>query len=58
MKSLRFALLVGIACLTGCSSLPTAHIVSTPEATHSYVLTGHGSPTVILESGLGDGKES
>ena len=58
MKSLQFALIVGLACLAGCSSLPTAQRTTTPEATHSYVLTGHGSPTVILESGLGDGKES
>ena len=58
MKSLRLALIVGIACHTGCSTLPTAQRITTPEATHSFVLTGHDSPTVILESGLGDGKES
>ena len=58
MKTLRFSLMVGLACLTACSTLPTAQNISTPEATHSYVLTGNASPTVILEAGLGDGKES
>jgi len=58
MKSPGFVLIVGLACLAGCSNLPTAQSTSTLEATHSYALTGHGSPIVILESGLGDGKES
>lgn len=58
MKSKRIASILAIVCLTGCSTFPTAQRVSTPEANHSYVLSGNGSPTVILEAGLGDGKES
>lgn len=58
MKLKRIAPILAIACLTGCSTLPPAQHTTTPEATHSYVLSGTGSPTVILESGLGDGKES
>ena len=58
MKSKRIASIVAIACLSGCSTLPTAHRTTTQEANHTYVLSGQGSPTVILESGLGDGKES
>lgn len=58
MKSKRITLIIAIACLTGCSTLPPAQRNTTPEATHSYVLSGNGSPTVVLESGLGDGKES
>ena len=42
----------------GCSTLPTAQRVASADATHSYVLSGNGTPTVILEAGLGDGKES
>lgn len=58
MNSKRIASILAIVCLTGCSALPTAQRISTTEATHSYVLSGNGSPTVILEAGLGDGKES
>ncbi|MCB1682948.1 MAG: alpha/beta hydrolase [Pseudomonadales bacterium] len=43
---------------TGCSSLSGAPIVDTPLATHSYILAGQGSPTVVFEAGLGDGKET
>ena len=56
--SLHMALIVVIAGLSGCSILPPVERVSTSEAKHSYVLAGEGEPTVILESGLGDGKDS
>jgi len=52
---ISFAVIIGLG---GCSLLPPAEHVTTPEATHSFVLAGEGSPTVILESGLGDGKDS
>lgn len=58
MNFLRFCFVCILLFLTACSTLPTAERASTPEATHSYVLAGDGSPTVILEAGLGDGKES
>ena len=51
-------MVVGTACLSGCSSLPTSQGITTVEASHSFVLAGRGSPTVVLEAGLGDGKES
>ncbi len=52
-------LLILVANLLGaCSILPPAERVTTSEARHSYVLAGDGQPTVILEAGLGDGKDS
>lgn len=44
--------------LGACSTLPSADRVSTQEAKHTYIMSGQGSPTVVLEAGLGDGKES
>lgn len=58
MKSLCFTLVISLACSAGCSTLPASHQSRTPEANHSYVISGDGSPTIVLESGLGDGKES
>lgn len=58
MNVLRIGSVSILLFLTACSTLPTANQTSTLEATHSYVLAGDGNPTVILESGLGDGKES
>ncbi len=43
---------------SACAALPTASKVTTSDARHNYVVSGAGSPTVILESGHGDGKES
>lgn len=57
-KYLRFALMIAVVFLAGCSSMPGAKRVTTPDARHTYMLSGSGAPTVILESGLGDGKES
>ena len=36
--------------------LPHARFSDTPLGVRSYVVAGHGSPTVVLESGLGHGK--
>lgn len=58
MNVFRFLFVSILLFLTACSTLPTAERASTDQATHSYVLSGHGDPIVILESGLGDGKES
>lgn len=58
MNVLRFFAVCLLLPLAACSTLPTAERASTPLATHTYVLAGDGSPTVILEAGLGDGKES
>lgn len=58
MNALRFTLIVVLVSISGCTFMPVAERVTTLQATHSYVLVGEGSPTVILESGLGDGKES
>jgi pimeloyl-ACP methyl ester carboxylesterase len=57
-KCLRFLLMMAVVCLAGCSTMPGAQRVTTADARHTYVLSGSGVPTVILESGLGDGKES
>ena len=58
MKILRICFACALLSVSACSTLPTAERAATPEATHSYVLAGNGTPTVILEAGLGDGKES
>lgn len=58
MNILRFLIVCILLFLCACSTLPTADRIASAEATHSYVLAGGGSPTVILEAGLGDGKES
>ena len=55
------ALIVGVAALigvSGCASLPEANHAATPNGTFSYLTAGTGSPAVVLESGLGDGKET
>lgn len=44
--------------LGGCTILPPADRITTADAKHTYITAGHGSPTVVLESGLGDGKDS
>ena len=43
---------------SGCASLPDSENVTTPYGRYSYITAGHGSPAVVFESGLGDGKES
>ena len=47
-----------VSCLASCASLPESEHASTPEGTFSYATAGTGSPAVVFESGLGDGKES
>lgn len=37
-------------------ALPHARFSDTPLGVRSFVVAGHGSPTVVLESGLGHGK--
>lgn len=58
MKNSRIFLAIGLLCLAGCSTLPTAQRVRSADTTHSYVLAGEGAPTIVMEAGLGDGKES
>ena len=55
------AAIIAIAAMisaSGCASLPDAGRATTPDGTFSYVIAGTGSPAVVFESGLGDGKES
>ena len=40
----------------GLDALPHARFSDTPLGIRSYVVAGHGSPTVVFESGLGHGK--
>jgi pimeloyl-ACP methyl ester carboxylesterase len=49
---------VAVFCLVGCASLPESEHATTPDGTFSYAAAGTGSPAVVFESGLGDGKES
>jgi pimeloyl-ACP methyl ester carboxylesterase len=57
----HFPFVVAIAILfaaCGCAALPDSQSIETPLGTYSYVTAGQGSPAVVLESGLGDGKEA
>ena len=58
MKLITANLAILMLLLCACATLPAAQKIATPAATHNYVLRGSGAPTVVLESGLGDGKES
>lgn len=49
---------VALVLLSACATLPNVQTIGTTTATHKYVLNGSGQPTVVFESGLGDGKES
>ncbi len=57
-NTLLVVLLVAANLLGACSTLPSPERVTTQDARHTYVVAGEGSPAVILEAGLGDGKES
>lgn len=45
-------------CLAGCATLPQPRYLATPAGSFSYATAGSGSPAVVFESGLGDGKET
>lgn len=57
-RLISIAIFVFVNLLGACAVLPPADRVTTSDAKHTYVVTGAGSPTVILEAGLGDGKDS
>ena len=44
--------------LSGCAVLQESNTISTADGRYSYIVSGQGKPAVILEAGLGDGKES
>ena len=50
------ALLLGL--ITGCTSLDRAATAHVAGLEAPYALAGEGKPTVVFESGLGDGKDS
>ncbi len=58
IRTYSIALLLICKLLGACSILPPAERVTTADAKHTYIVSGQGSPTVVLESGLGDGKDS
>lgn len=58
MHRITITILLSISTLIGCTSLPSAELTTTPAAKHSYVLSGQGSPSVVLEAGWGNGRES
>jgi pimeloyl-ACP methyl ester carboxylesterase len=61
VHSSRFAAaLAGIAAavLSACSSVPTTGKSPAANAPMAYAKAGTGSPAVVLQSGLGDGKEA
>ena len=57
-KLLQFIITSTIFLQCACSTMPPAERITTTVATHAYVVAGQGSPTVVLEAGLGSGKES
>jgi pimeloyl-ACP methyl ester carboxylesterase len=59
MNSLRLRLIVAIAALllSACQTLPGARSETINGATVQFMTRGHAGPTVVLESGLGDGME-
>lgn len=44
--------------ITACSSVKTTAMIPTPTGAVASSILGTGSPTVVLQSGLGDGKDS
>lgn len=60
-SSRRHASIIAIAVAisaSGCASLADTRQATTPDGTFSYAIAGSGSPAVVFESGLGDGKEA
>jgi pimeloyl-ACP methyl ester carboxylesterase len=49
---------ITVFCFAGCASLPESNHATTSDGTFSYMAAGTGSPAVVFESGLGDGKEA
>jgi pimeloyl-ACP methyl ester carboxylesterase len=57
-SSLPAALVAAAALLPGCASLPRPGTAATSQGTFDYAVAGQGSPAVVLEAGLGDGKQT
>lgn len=45
------------ACASSGAKLDATASATLPDATIAYTLAGHGKPTVVFQSGLGDGKD-
>jgi len=45
------------ACASSGAKLDATASATLPDATIAYTLAGHGEPTVVFQSGLGDGKD-
>jgi pimeloyl-ACP methyl ester carboxylesterase len=59
MRRARLAALLAAAALQpGCASLPGPGTATTSQGTFDYAVAGQGSPAVVLEAGLGDGKQT
>lgn len=52
------ALVGSLVGTSGCAALPDSQRLATSFGEHSYVVAGSGVPTIVMEAGLGDGKES
>jgi pimeloyl-ACP methyl ester carboxylesterase len=48
---------VSLLLLAGCTSVPTTGTKLTPDGVLAYSVTGSGYPVVVLQSGLGDGRD-
>ncbi len=44
--------------ISGCAVLPDSQRLATALGEYSYVVAGSGMPTIVMEAGLGDGKEN
>lgn len=52
------ALAVALAGASGCSSIATTAKAKTPSGTVASAVAGRGTPTIVLQSGLGDDKDT
>jgi pimeloyl-ACP methyl ester carboxylesterase len=56
-RALAGGLVAGVL-LGGCATLPGAGKAATTRGEFGYIVAGQGRPAVVLEAGLGDGKET
>jgi pimeloyl-ACP methyl ester carboxylesterase len=47
-----------LACLSACTTIPVTDVARTGTGTVSYAFSGSGYPVIVLQSGLGDGRQA
>ena len=56
-KRLSLSFLLSACLLSGCAGLEADRRAGTTAGTHAYRMDGRGTPTVVFQSGLGDGAD-